>query len=106
MPDLTPADVRNAVFKKPPLGKRGYDEEQVDAFLDDVERTLAALTAEVESLRAQLGGHVQPAPPPNGADASVLAELQQINHRLARIEATAFSAPRRSSGGDALFGGG
>jgi DivIVA domain-containing protein len=25
------------VFKKPPVGKRGYDEEEVDAFLDAIE---------------------------------------------------------------------
>jgi DivIVA domain-containing protein len=24
---LTPADVHNVAFKKPPIGKRGYDEE-------------------------------------------------------------------------------
>ena len=29
---LTPADVHNVVFKKPPIGKRGYDEDDVDAF--------------------------------------------------------------------------
>jgi DivIVA domain-containing protein len=34
---LTPADVHNVVFKKPPIGKRGYDEDEVDAFLDVVE---------------------------------------------------------------------
>ena len=34
---LTPAEVHNVAFKKPPIGKRGYDEEEVDAFLDIVE---------------------------------------------------------------------
>ena len=34
---LTPADVHNVAFKKPPIGKRGYDEEEVDAFLDEVD---------------------------------------------------------------------
>ena len=38
---LTPADVHNVVFKKPPIGKRGYDEDEVDAFLDLVEQALA-----------------------------------------------------------------
>jgi DivIVA domain-containing protein len=27
---LTPADVANVVFSKPPLGKRGYHEDEVD----------------------------------------------------------------------------
>ncbi|HEX3731435.1 MAG TPA: DivIVA domain-containing protein [Mycobacteriales bacterium] len=43
---LTPADVHNVVFKKPPIGKRGYDEDDVDAFLDEVERELARLIEE------------------------------------------------------------
>jgi DivIVA domain-containing protein len=38
---LTPAEVRSVTFDKAPLGKRGYDEKQVDAFLDRVEATLA-----------------------------------------------------------------
>ena len=40
---LTPADVANVAFSKPPLGKRGYDEDEVDAFLDLVEAELARL---------------------------------------------------------------
>ena len=32
---LTPADVHNVAFSKPPIGKRGYNEDEVDAFLDD-----------------------------------------------------------------------
>jgi len=49
---LTPADVHNVAFKKPPIGKRGYDEEEVDAFLDEVERELARLIEENNELRA------------------------------------------------------
>jgi DivIVA domain-containing protein len=37
---LTPTDVREVVFDKAPLGKRGYDEKQVDAFLDRIEAAL------------------------------------------------------------------
>jgi DivIVA domain-containing protein len=51
---LTPADVHNVAFKKPPIGKRGYDEEEVDAFLDEVERELARLIEENNELRAAL----------------------------------------------------
>ena len=50
---LTPADVHNVAFKKPPIGKRGYDEEEVDAFLDEVERELARLIEENNELRGQ-----------------------------------------------------
>jgi len=31
---LTPEDVHKMAFSKPPLGKRGYSEDEVDAFLD------------------------------------------------------------------------
>lgn len=37
---LTPEDVRDVAFSKPPLGKRGYNEDEVDAFLEVVETTL------------------------------------------------------------------
>ena len=53
---LTPADVHNVAFKKPPIGKRGYDEEEVDAFLQDVEARLRARCAECG---AETGGAVQ-----------------------------------------------
>jgi DivIVA domain-containing protein len=39
---LTPDDVRSIQFGKAPFGRRGYDEEQVDAFLDQVEEDLRA----------------------------------------------------------------
>jgi DivIVA domain-containing protein len=38
---LTPEDVREVLFDKPPLGQRGYVEEEVDEFLDLVEEALA-----------------------------------------------------------------
>jgi DivIVA domain-containing protein len=31
---ITPEQVRNVAFTKPPIGKRGYNEDEVDAFLD------------------------------------------------------------------------
>ena len=52
---LTPADVHNVVFKKPPIGKRGYDEDEVDAFLDVVEAELARLIEENNDLRSSGG---------------------------------------------------
>jgi DivIVA domain-containing protein len=53
---LTPADVHNVAFKKPPIGKRGYDEDEVDAFLDEVEREFARLIEENNDLKSQVGG--------------------------------------------------
>ncbi|MCP2327953.1 DivIVA domain-containing protein [Hamadaea flava] len=84
---LTPADVHNVAFKKPPIGKRGYDEEEVDAFLDEVERELARLIEENNELRAQAergGGGRPPAGP--GADPRLAAELNELKMQLDRSQ--------------------
>lgn len=39
-PDLTADDVHNVAFSKPPIGKRGYNEDEVDAFLERIEQRL------------------------------------------------------------------
>src|ERR1044072_4848855 len=76
---LTPADVHNVAFKKPPIGKRGYDEDEVDAFLDLIEAELARLIEENNDLKQQVddmaryGPHgpapqqPRPQPPPPAA---------------------------------------
>ncbi len=51
---LTPADVHNVAFSKPPIGKRGYNEDEVDAFLDLVESELARLIEENADLRQRV----------------------------------------------------
>jgi DivIVA domain-containing protein len=84
---LTPADVHNVAFKKPPIGKRGYDEEEVDAFLDEVERELARLIEENNELRAQLergGGGRGPAGP--GADPRLAAENAELKAQMDRMQ--------------------
>lgn len=81
---LTPADVHNVAFKKPPIGKRGYDEEEVDAFLDEVERELARLIEENNELRAALergGGRGGP-----GTDPRVAAENADLKAQIDRIQ--------------------
>jgi DivIVA domain-containing protein len=50
---LTPADVRNKQFSTTKL-KPGYDEEEVDAFLDEAEVELDRLIQHNEDLRAKL----------------------------------------------------
>ncbi|QBI53900.1 DivIVA domain-containing protein [Streptomonospora litoralis] len=50
---LTPADVRNKQFSTTRL-RPGYDEEEVDAFLDEVETELDRLIQENEELRGKL----------------------------------------------------
>lgn len=51
---LTPADVHNVAFSKPPIGKRGYNEDEVDAFLDLVEGELTRLIEENSDLRQRV----------------------------------------------------
>lgn len=89
---LTPADVHNVAFKKPPIGKRGYDEDEVDAFLDEVERELARLIEENNDLRAQLerAQRSRPASPAGTQQAVVPAQASgpsETEQRLARENA-------------------
>jgi len=116
---LTPADVHNVAFKKPPIGKRGYDEEEVDAFLDEVERELARLIEENNELRAQVerGGRGG-APAGPSADPRLAAELNDVKAQLDRVQrdkASAEQAARamqaeleqvRAQGGPAVTGDG
>ncbi|MER7417316.1 DivIVA domain-containing protein [Micromonospora peucetia] len=81
---LTPADIHNVAFKKPPIGKRGYDEEEVDAFLDGIEREIIRLIEENESLRRR------PMQGPSthegdGLSAAGYAELSELRSRLQRV---------------------
>jgi DivIVA domain-containing protein len=78
---LTPAEVHNVAFKKPPIGKRGYDEEEVDAFLDIVEVELARLIEENNDLKSRMASG-QPLPPAEGADPAELAAAREENGRL------------------------
>src|SRR4051794_40940877 len=81
---LTPAEVHNVAFKKPPIGKRGYDEEEVDAFLDIVEVELSRLIEENNDLRARIssGQPGQPAPSGGGVDPAELAAAREENGRM------------------------
>jgi DivIVA domain-containing protein len=78
---LTPAEVHNVAFKKPSIGKRGYDEDEVDAFLDLVEDELARLIEENNALTARL------------ADAGVVVE-GRIDEQT--IAATPVPAPAKA----------
>jgi DivIVA domain-containing protein len=106
---LTPADVHNVAFKKPPIGKRGYDEDEVDAFLDLIEAELARLIEENNDLKAQVddlarsggpgpqqlrqpppGPEPMPmAPPPPPQVAARIEENSQVVKVLAMAQETA-----------------
>ncbi len=86
---LSPAEVHNVAFKKPPIGKRGYDEEEVDAFLDVVEVELSRLIEENNDLKGRTGdgasadGSSTPvASDAGGAVSTELASTRDENRRL------------------------
>ncbi len=90
---LTPADIHNMAFKKPPIGKRGYDEEEVDAFLDELEQELIRLIEENRALHGQVqrGGGGQSGPSAsamqrNAELADMTAELEHMQEARARAE--------------------
>jgi DivIVA domain-containing protein len=87
---LTPAEVHNVAFKKPPIGKRGYDEEEVDAFLDIVEVELSRLIEENNDLRAR-GGGGEGAPPSmvkdDGRLQALTTELNSTRDENQRMQA-------------------
>ena len=78
---LTPADVHNLAFKRPSIGRRGYDEEQVDAFLDELEQELIRLIEENNELRTLLAPDGAPA----GADAQLATALDEMTALLGRV---------------------
>ncbi|RAY12470.1 hypothetical protein DPM19_25370 [Actinomadura craniellae] len=49
-PRLTPGELQSVVFPRAPLGRRGFDEDRVRAFLHQVERELAQILAEKAAL--------------------------------------------------------
>jgi DivIVA domain-containing protein len=101
---LTPAEVHNVAFKKPPIGKRGYDEEEVDAFLDIVEVELSRLIEENNDLRARANGGAPPppqqaAPVDDGRFEAVQNELNAAREENQRMHAHIGELERALSAG-------
>jgi DivIVA domain-containing protein len=87
---LTPADVRNKQFSTTRL-RPGYDEEEVDAFLDEVEAELDRLIQENEELRAKLAEALRGGKVPaslNGPHSDGVADLmgpEPVRHEPERL---------------------
>jgi DivIVA domain-containing protein len=83
---LTPADVRNKQFSTTRL-RPGYDEEEVDAFLDEVEAALDELIQENEELRAKLAEAMRGRPPVSltpQADVPEMMQPEPVRHEPER----------------------
>lgn len=61
--EMTPEDVRDIQFSKPPFGRRGYNEDGVDQFLDLVTEVIESMQDRIDELERQLAG-----PTPRGKD--------------------------------------
>jgi DivIVA domain-containing protein len=85
---ITPADIHNVDFKKPPIGKRGYDEEEVNALLEEASQEMLRLLDENGALNARLreGGGFADAAALNAEVAELAAHLQHMREGLARAE--------------------
>lgn len=87
---LTPDDVVNKRFSQTKF-REGYDQDEVDDFLDEVVVELRRLTQENEELKAQLeSGASAPAATPVSADADEVAEAPAP---VAEVPAPVAAAP-------------
>ena len=73
---VTPEDVRNKQFTTVRF-KEGYDLDEVDNFLDEIEESLAAVTREAEDLRATVKGEVPE---------SIREEIRSLGDENARLK--------------------
>ena len=85
-------------FKKPPLGKRGYDEEDVDAFLDEVEQELVRLIEENASLRDQVHRAGPGGPDPASSSVTTRSELAGLAAQLEWMQAARVRAEEHARG--------
>ena len=80
---LTPADVHNIAFTRPPIGKRGYHEQEVDDFLDVVEQELSRLIEDNEQLKA--GSGADPSAVSAATEKAVAEERSRLQSELESV---------------------
>lgn len=78
---LTPAEIHNVEFGKAPIGKRGYDVDEVDTLLDEVTHEMIRLLEENDSLQRRLG-----APAAAGAPAAPDAAEAELSALFAHLD--------------------
>lgn len=91
---LSPSDVHHVLFTRAGLGRRGYDEVEVDVFLERVQQELTRLISEKADLRDEVArlknqlSQVGAAPGADGALSKEEANLQAVR-LLAAAQQTA-----------------
>ena len=89
-PALTAADIKKVAFSRPPIGMRGYNEDEVDAFLDLVEERLR--NPSKPSLTAVDVQNMAFSKPPIGKrgynEDEVDAFLDRVESELSRLDGT------------------
>ncbi|MDI6099535.1 DivIVA domain-containing protein [Actinoplanes sp. NEAU-A12] len=96
---LTPSDIHEMSFPRPPASKQGYDENQVDMFLDEVGREFSRLTAANQALRHELLAAELERLKAEQAAAERHARSVQAELERARTEARAEPDPRDTGAG-------
>jgi DivIVA domain-containing protein len=92
---LTPEDVRNKQFTTVRL-REGYDEDEVDAFLDEVETELRRLIRENDELRAKLAAATRAASAAPATTAPQPAVEAEKKDEPAKAEPEAAPEPPKS----------
>jgi DivIVA domain-containing protein len=93
---LSPVDIQQRVFR---LAFRGYNERDVDEFLDHVTEDLAALHEENKRLREQLGGGGPPVGDLGEARDQAEAIVREAREHAARLIEDAGGQPAAAGGG-------
>jgi DivIVA domain-containing protein len=93
---LTPADIHNMAFKKPPIGKRGYDEDDVDAFLDELEQELIRLLEDNEALHGEIQRAGAGGPSSAASARANNAEFAELSAQLDRMQQARALAERNA----------
>ena len=89
---LTPEDVVNKRFSQTKF-REGYDQDEVDDFLDEVVVELRRLTQENEELKAQLGSGAAPVAAASAEKAVVADEVVEAPAPVAEVPAPVAAAP-------------
>jgi DivIVA domain-containing protein len=92
---LTPADIHNTEFAKAPLGRRGYDGDDVDALLDEAIAEMSRLLEENDALRHRLDARV-PVSDRDGRHRADRAELSAATVALGHAQRACARAEREA----------